>query len=234
VDLVASDSVACSKVPMTRLQKTVARRMSAAKSEIPDFVVDVDVDMSAIAALRERCKSEGGVAPSYNDYVVKACALALREVPRVNASIGDGEFIFHERVNVGVAVATDGGLIVPVVRDADGLPIEQLAQTIRELAGKVRDGSITPAELTGGTFTVSNLGMFGVQRFTAVVNSPQAAILAAGAVQERVVAVAGRPEVRLRMTASLSADHRIIYGADAAQFLAAFRAVLEDPHRLER
>lgn len=224
-----NDAQASTTVRMTRLQKTVARRMSAAKAEIPDFAVDVEVDMGAVAALREQRKREQHFVPSYNDYVVKACALALREVPRVNASVGDGEFVFHERVNVGVAVATDGGLIVPTVHDADRLPLDELAHSIRTLAGRVRDGSIVPAELDGGTFTVSNLGMFGVHRFTAVVNPPQAAILAAGAVEERVVAVDGRPAVRLRMTASLSADHRVIYGADAAQFLAALRAALEDP-----
>lgn len=216
-------------VRMTRLQRTVARRMLASHSEIPDFAVDIEVDMGAVAALREQRKRVDGSAPSYNDYVVKACAMALREVPKVNASVGDGEIIFHEKVNVGVAVSTDGGLIVPTVHDADSLTIDELSRAIHELTSKVRDGSIAPADLDGGTFTVSNLGMFGATRFTAVINPPQVAILAAGAVEQRVVPVEGRAELRPRMTACLSADHRIVYGADAARFLVAFRQALEDP-----
>jgi len=220
-------------MPLTRLQRTVARRMTAARAETPDFAAEVDVDMSAVAALRAALRREERFVPSYNDYVVKACALALRAVPQLNASYADDEVVRHARVNVGVAVATDGGLVVPTVPDADRLSVEEISRAIAALAAKVRDGSIAPAELAGGTFTVSNLGMHGVRRFTAIVNPPQAGILAVGAVQERVVAREGRPQVGLRMLVTLSADHRIVYGADAAAFLAACRSALEDPGALD-
>jgi pyruvate dehydrogenase E2 component (dihydrolipoamide acetyltransferase) len=219
-------------VPMTRLQRTIARRMTSAKSEIPDFATDAEVDMGAVASLREELKRDERFVPSYNDFVVKACALALREVPQLNASLGDDAFLLHQRVNIGVAVAARGVLVVPTVFDADRASVEEISASVASLAVKVREGSIAPAELAGGTFTVSNLGMYGVQRFTAVVNPPQAGILAVGAVEERVVAQGGRPTVRLRMNVSLTADHRLVYGADAAEFLVALRGALEGPQEL--
>jgi pyruvate dehydrogenase E2 component (dihydrolipoyllysine-residue acetyltransferase) len=219
-------------VPMTRLQRAVARRMTAAKAEIPEFVTEVDVDMVAVARLREACKRRGGLVPSYNDFVVRACARGLRDVPQVNASFSEDRFTLHRRINIGVAVAASGMLVVPTIFDADRMSLEQIAERTSELAAKVRDGSIRAGELAAGTFTVSNLGMFGVRKFVAVINPPQAAILAVGEVSDRVVARHGKPDVRTQMTVALSADHRVVYGTDAAEFLASVREGLEAPEEL--
>jgi pyruvate dehydrogenase E2 component (dihydrolipoamide acetyltransferase) len=216
----------------SRLQGVIARRMAESKATIPDFVIRMDVDMEGCVALRGQIKERLGpdaTVPSYNDMVVKACALALREFPRANGAYRDGRFELYSRVNVGVAVAGQDALVVPTVFDADRRSLGDIARETRELAGKVRDGKIRPPELSGGTFTVSNLGMYGVTGFTAVINPPQAAILAVGAMGEAPVVVDGRVVVRHRMEISLSCDHRILYGADAAQFLARIRELLEEP-----
>jgi pyruvate dehydrogenase E2 component (dihydrolipoamide acetyltransferase) len=216
----------------SRLQGVIARRMAESKATIPDFVIRMDVDMEGCVALRGQIKERLGpdaTVPSYNDMVVKACALALREFPRANGAYRDGKFELYSRVNVGVAVAGQDALVVPTVFDADRRSLGDIARETRELAGKVRDGKIRPPELSGGTFTVSNLGMYGVTGFTAVINPPQAAILAVGAMGEAPVVVDGRVVVRHRMEISLSCDHRILYGADAAQFLARIRELLEEP-----
>jgi pyruvate dehydrogenase E2 component (dihydrolipoamide acetyltransferase) len=161
--------------------------------------------------------------------VVKACALTLRVHPRVNGSYRDEGFALHDQVDVGVAVAADDALLVPVVRGADAKSLGAIAATTRELAARARERRLAPAELEGATFTVSNLGMFGVTRFTAVIDAPQAAILAVGAVEERPVGRDGEIVLAPMMTATLACDHRIVYGADAARFLADVRALLEAP-----
>ena len=214
----------------TRTQQLIARRMASAKATIPDFQVTVEVDAEAALALREQLRGQTEPLPSINDLVIKACALALRAHPRVNAAYVDGRFEQYGRVNIGMAVAGDGTLVVPTIFDADLRSLTQIAVTTRELAGKVRDGTVTPPDLAGGTFTVSNLGMFGVARFTAVINPPQAAILAVGAAAPRaVVASDGAVSMRRIMELTISADHRIVYGADAADFLGTVRKRLERP-----
>ena len=218
-------------VALTRLQQTVARRMAESRSTVPSFEISMDVDMEAAVALRAQLK-ELGEAPSYNDMVVKASALALREFPRANGSYRDGRFELHPRVNVGIAVATDDALVVPTVFDADAKSLGEIARTTRALAASVRDGSVRPPELAGGTFTVSNLGMYGVRSFTSIINPPQAAILSVGAMEPRAVVRDGEIVARQTLTLTLAIDHRILYGADAAQFLARVRALLEQPLRL--
>jgi pyruvate dehydrogenase E2 component (dihydrolipoamide acetyltransferase) len=221
------------QVTPTRVQLRIADRMTQAKSTVPDFTITMTVDMDAASemrtSLREHAERSGTRAPSVNDMVIKACALALREHPEVNASFVDDTFHLHKRVNVGVAVATDGSLLVPTITDADQRSLGWIAQESRRLAGAVRDGSVTAAELAGGTFTVSNLGMFEVSEFTAVINPPQAAILAVGAVEETIVVRDGAPAVGQRMKLTLTCDHRIIYGATAAAFLGRVRQLLELP-----
>jgi pyruvate dehydrogenase E2 component (dihydrolipoamide acetyltransferase) len=204
--------------------------MADSRATVPDFEVSVDVDMSACAELRTQLKAITDTPPSFNDMIVKASALALREHPRANGRYRDGTFELRSRVNVGVAVAADDALVVPTVFDADRASLGEIARTTRALAAKVREGSITTPELAGGSFTVSNLGMFGIDRFSAVINAPQAAILAVGAITRRVV-VADDDELVVRpvMTLSLSADHRILYGADAARLLGRIRELLEAP-----
>jgi pyruvate dehydrogenase E2 component (dihydrolipoamide acetyltransferase) len=216
----------------SRLQGVVARRMAESKATIPDFVLRADVDMEESVALRAQLKDRLGPdapVPSFNDMVVKACALALRDFPRANGAYRDGHFELYSRVNVGVAVAGQDALVVPTVFDADKRSLGDIARETRELAAKVREGKISPPELSGGTFTVSNLGMYGVAGFTAIINPPQAGILAVGAMAQTPVVVDGRVTVRHRMEVSLTCDHRILYGADAAEFLARIRELLEEP-----
>ena len=215
---------------LTKLQQVVARRMAEAKATVPEFQVQTEVRMDAAIALRGQLKALGGDAvPSINDLVVKAAALALRRWPRANGSYRDGRFELYSRVNVGVAVAAQDALVVPTVTDADTRSLGSIAAETRRLAERVRNGEITPPELSGATFTVSNLGMYGMTAITPVINSPQAAILGVGASRPVPALVDGGLVERQLMTLTLTCDHRILYGADAAQFLAAIRELLEQP-----
>ncbi|HEX7290236.1 MAG TPA: dihydrolipoamide acetyltransferase family protein [Conexibacter sp.] len=217
---------------LSRTQQTIARRMAESKATVPDFHVATEVDMAAAVAVRAQLKalaSDEHPAPSFNDFVVKAAALALREFPRANGAYKDGKFELYERVNVGVAVAAEDALIVPTIFDADQKSLGEIALETRALAARVRAGQITPPEVSGGTFTVSNLGMFGVTQFTAIVNGGQAGILTVGALRDEPVVVDGTIVPGKRMTLTLVSDHRILYGADAAQVLARIRALLESP-----
>jgi pyruvate dehydrogenase E2 component (dihydrolipoyllysine-residue acetyltransferase) len=219
----------------SRLQQVVARRMAQSKATAPDFVLKTDVDMEAAVALRAQLRGIVGgdvPLPSYNEFIVKACALALRETPLANGSYEDGRFELHSRVNIGIAVAAPDALVVPTIFDADQKSLGEIARSSRALADKVRQGRITPPELSGGTFSISNLGMFGVDEFTAVINPPQAAILAVGALKPRAVVRDAELVARNTMTISLACDHRILYGADAADFLAHIRRLLEAPGAL--
>jgi pyruvate dehydrogenase E2 component (dihydrolipoamide acetyltransferase) len=246
-------------IELSRTQQTIARRMAESKATIPDFTLQIDVDMEECVKLRAQLKQlshhengpEPGApdaprreqlkAPTYNDMVVKAAALALREHPTANGSYRDGRLQLHSRVNVGVAVAAENALVVPTVFDADEKSLGEIARETHTLAERVRSGAITPPELGGGTFTVSNLGMYGVRSFTAIINPPQAGILSVGALAPRAVAVAlgegegeggGTVLARHTMTLTLACDHRILYGAEAAQFLARIRELLEAPAAL--
>jgi len=218
-------------VALTATQRTIARRMTESTSTIPQFTVTVEIDMEAAAGLRESLKEvTPEAAPSMNDLVVKAAALTLREQPAFNSSWDDGRLLRWPRVNVGVAVALDDALLVPAVFDADVKSLGQIALETRGFAERARSSTLTAAELTAGTFTVSNLGMLGVRRFTAVVNPPQVAILAVGAVESRpVVDADGHISARRLMDATLTCDHRVVYGADGARFLTRLRAFLERP-----
>jgi pyruvate dehydrogenase E2 component (dihydrolipoamide acetyltransferase) len=218
---------------LSRMQQTIARRMAESKATIPDFTLQSDVDMEACVALRAELKRiSSHDAPTYNDMVVKAAALALREYPRANGSYKDGTLQLHSRVNVGVAVAAQDALVVPTVFDADEKSLGEIAREARALAGRVRDGTVTPPELGGGTFTVSNLGMYGIKSFNAIINPPQAAILSVGSVEARAVVREEQLVARHTMTLSLVCDHRILYGADAAEFLARIRELLQTPASL--
>jgi pyruvate dehydrogenase E2 component (dihydrolipoamide acetyltransferase) len=219
-------------VAPTRTQQTIARRMAESKATVPHFYLQAEIDMSAAVAARSRLKSaasEGEVVPSLNDMVIKAAALALRDFPRANGAYRDGRFELYERINIGVAVAAQDALVVPTIFDADRKGLAQIATEARELARRVREQQITPPELSGGTFSVSNLGMFGITNFHPVINPPQAAILAVGEITERPVLRDGELAGAHLMGATLACDHRILYGADGAQFLARVRALLEEP-----
>ena len=215
---------------LTRLQQTVSRRMAESKATAPDFSIALTVDMTAAVELRERLKQISEPVPSFNDMVVKASANALREHPRVNGAYRDGKFELYDRVNVGIAVAAMDALVVPTVFDADKKSLGQIARDAREVIGKVKEKTVTPPELSGGTFTVSNLGMFGIEHFTAIINPPQAAILTVGKLDKQpAVDDKGKVVARDQMVLTLVCDHRILYGADGAQFLARVKDLLEQP-----
>jgi pyruvate dehydrogenase E2 component (dihydrolipoamide acetyltransferase) len=227
------------EIELSRTQQTIARRMAESKATIPDFALLADVDMQECVDLRTQLKRLGrrgagdaeGAAqpetPTYNDMVVKASALALREHPRANGSYRDGRLQLHSRINVGVAVAAADSLVVPTVFDADEKSLGEIARETRALAERVRTGVVTPPELGGGTFTVSNLGMYGVRSFSAIINPPQAAILSVGSLEPRAIVREEEVVVRHTMTLTLVCDHRILYGAEAAQFLARVRELLQ-------
>jgi pyruvate dehydrogenase E2 component (dihydrolipoamide acetyltransferase) len=221
-------------VRMSRLQLTVARRMAHAKATVPEFTVTVEADMDAAVALHAEAKTAATeeVGPTINDMIVKAAAIALHENPHMNSAYKDDSVELYGRVNVGFAVATPDALLVPTIFDADSKPLDKIADETRALATRARAGKITPQELSGGTFTVSNLGMFGASSFTAIINAGQAAILAVGALRDEAVARNGTVVLGTRMTLTLTCDHRIVYGAHAASFLHRLRELLEAPHCL--
>jgi pyruvate dehydrogenase E2 component (dihydrolipoamide acetyltransferase) len=215
---------------LTRLQQTISRRMAESKATAPDFSISLTVDMTQAVELRKRLKEVADPAPSFNDMVVKAAATALTEHPRVNGAYRDGKFELYENINIGVAVAAQDALVVPTVFNADQKSLGQISKDARAVIEKVRDKTVTPPELSGGTFTVSNLGMFGIEFFSAIINPPQAAILTVGKLEKRpAVDASGRIVAQDQMTLSLICDHRILYGADGAQFLARVKELLEQP-----
>ena len=220
-------------IELTKIQRTIARRMAESKATAPHFYLQAEIDMTQAVEGRKKLKEtarEGDPVPTFNDMVVKACALALREFPRANGAYKDGKIELYSRINVGVAVAAQDALIVPTVFDADLKGLRQISAETKALASRVRDGQITPPELSGGTFSVSNLGMYGVSNFHAVINTPQAGILAVGELKAKpVVTDDGSIEPRQLMGVTLACDHRILYGADGAQFLARVRQLLEEP-----
>lgn len=219
-------------VPLTQMRKTIARRLVESIGPVPHFFLTVDVDMSRTVDARRRVNAgleKEGVRISINDIVLKAVAVALRRHPECNAHWGGDHVRRFNRVHLGVAVAIDDGLITPVVADADRKGLAQIAREVRELASRAREKRLTPEEYTGATFSVSNLGMFGIHEFTGVINPPEAGILAVGAVADRPVAVDGAVRVRPQMKMTMSCDHRVIDGAQGSRFLATLRGILEEP-----
>src|SRR4051794_10926865 len=217
---------------LKKLQQTIARRMAESKATAPHFYLTIEIEMGKAVAARAALKAaakEGEVVPSFNDMVVKACGIALREFPKANGAYRDGRFELYSRVNVGVAVAAEEALVVPTIFDADKKGLRQIATDARTVAARVRDGSVTPPELSGGTFTVSNLGMYGIDSFEAVINMGQAAILAVGAIREAPAVRNGEVVPAQLMKATIACDHRILYGAEGAEFLARAQALLEEP-----
>jgi pyruvate dehydrogenase E2 component (dihydrolipoamide acetyltransferase) len=208
--------------------------MAESKATAPHFYLSAEIDMSRCVVARAQIKAaaaEGDVVPSFNDMVVKATAIALREFPRANGAYRDGKWEFYSRINVGIAVAVKdpAALVVPTIFDADQKGLRQIATEARALAQRVRDGTVTPPELSGGTFAVSNLGMYGISNFAAVINPPQAGILAVGAITETPVVRDGEVTTAHLMGVTLACDHRILYGADGAEFLGRVRGLLEEP-----
>jgi pyruvate dehydrogenase E2 component (dihydrolipoamide acetyltransferase) len=220
------------QVKMTGMRKVIADRMLASVSAAPHIYLTTDIDMTQCKDIRVKINSslaEEGIKVSYNDIIIKACAVALKKYPYINSTLKDQTIILQGRINIGVAVSLTEGLIVPVVRDADKKTIAEISKEVKELAGKAKEGKLMPDEYKGGTFTVSNLGMFDVTQFTAIINQPESAILAVGAIKDTFVPVDGQPVVKPIMKVTLSCDHRVIDGAVGAQFLRFLKSMLENP-----
>ncbi|MGE0159560.1 MAG: pyruvate dehydrogenase complex dihydrolipoamide acetyltransferase [Gemmatimonadales bacterium] len=219
-------------VPTSQMRKTIAKRLTTSIGPVPTFYLTVDIDMTRVIEARARINSileADGLKVSINDLVLKAVAGALRRHPECNAQWQDGFVRRFNAVHLGVAVAIDEGLITPVVRHAHAKGVAQISVEVRELAGRARERKLTPEEYTGATFSVSNLGMLGIHEFTAIINPPEAGILAVGAMEETPVVVDGAVVVRPRMRVTMSCDHRVIDGATGARFLQTLRAMLEEP-----
>lgn len=221
-----------SELPNNNMRKTVARRLTEAKQTVPHFYLSIDCRLDDLLALRKQLNERGadhGVKLSVNDMVVKAVALALRRMPAVNAAWTEAAILRFDNVDVSVAVATEGGLITPIIKDTDKKGLGQISAEMKDLAARAREGKLKPEEYQGGTFTVSNLGMYGISHFGAIINPPQACILAVGAGEQRPVVKDGALAIATMMTCTLAVDHRVVDGALGAEYLATFKALIEDP-----
>ena len=219
------------EVPVSQMRKTIAKRLSESKFTAPHFYLTIDVDMDRAQEQREALKQEG-VKVSFNDLVIKASAMALKNHPQVNSSWMGDSIRMNHHVHMGVAVAVEDGLLVPVVRHADMKGLQAISAEVRDMAGKARDKKLQPSDWEGNTFTISNLGMFGIEEFTAIVNPPDACILAVGAIREEAVVKNGAVAVGRRMKMTLSCDHRVVDGATGSAFLKELKENLELPIRM--
>ncbi|MEV0086160.1 pyruvate dehydrogenase complex dihydrolipoamide acetyltransferase [Saccharopolyspora sp. NPDC050642] len=224
------------EIPLSNIRKVTAKRLTESKQQAPHFYLTSAIDVTDLMAFRatlnERLQAAGGPKVSVNDLIVKAVATALRANPAVNVSFAGDKMLQHKRINLGVAVAIDNGLVVPVIKDADRKSVSEIAAESRELAGRAREGKLKLDEMSGGTFSISNLGMFGIEQFSAVINPPEAAILAVGAARDEVQVRDGEFVARKILRATLSADHRAVDGAVGAAFLQLLTGLLEDPIRI--
>jgi pyruvate dehydrogenase E2 component (dihydrolipoamide acetyltransferase) len=221
-------------VPHSNMRKVIARRLSQSTQTIPHFYVTMDCDIDALLALRKEInETDGTLKISVNDFVIRACALALRKVPETNVSWGDDGMVVYDAADISVAVATDaGGLITPIVRAAERKGLAAISAEMKDLAARARVGKLKPEEYQGGTFSISNMGMFGVRDFTAIINPPQSCILAVGAGEPRTVVHDGDIAIATLMTLTMSCDHRSVDGALGAKLLGAIRELIEHPVRL--
>jgi pyruvate dehydrogenase E2 component (dihydrolipoamide acetyltransferase) len=218
------------EIPHSMMRKTIARRMSEAKREAPHFYLTIDCNIDRLLQLRQEINAKREKDKiSVNDFVIKAAALALKQVPAANASWTDEVIRRFEAADISVAVAIPGGLITPIIRGAEAKTLSAISSEMKDLAGRAREGKLKPEEYQGGTFSVSNLGMYGIREFAAVINPPQGAILAVGAGEQRPIVKDGALAVASMMTCTLSVDHRAVDGAVGAEYLAAFRKLIEDP-----
>jgi pyruvate dehydrogenase E2 component (dihydrolipoamide acetyltransferase) len=226
---------AAEEVPLSRMRKRISQVLTASKAPVPHFYVTMDIDMEAASKLREQMNAslaEEGIKISFNDLVVKATALALRKFPNINASFAGDKTVKHGDVNVGIAVSTPNGLITIATRHTDKMALSELSTTTRARAGRAREGKVQPDDLGGTTFTVSNLGMYGVDSFVAIITPPEAGILAIGGIRQEPVVKDGQIVIGSRMKVTLSADHRVTDGAEGAEFVVEIKRLLENPMRL--
>jgi len=218
--------------PLSQMRKVIARRLGESKFSAPHFYLTVEINMGKVMKLRTRLNEVAPIKISFNDLVVKAAAIALREHPTINSSWMEDKIRRNQNINVGVAVAVPDGLLVPVIKYADIKTLSQINVEVRDLAGKAKNKKLQPQEMTGNTFTISNLGMFGIEEFTAIINPPDACIMAVGGIIEKAIVKNGKIKPGNMMKVTLSCDHRVVDGASGSQFLNTFKGILEDPIRL--
>jgi pyruvate dehydrogenase E2 component (dihydrolipoamide acetyltransferase) len=226
------DDIPFREEKLSGMRKTIARRLTESKTTVPHFYLTVECELDSLLAQRKELNTklaDSGVKLSVNDFIIRASALALKKVPAANVQFAGDKMYWYERADISVAVAVEGGLVTPVVRGADSKGLSEISKDVKELAGKAKDGKLMPEDYAGGTFSISNLGMFGIKEFSAVINPPQGAILAVGAGEQRAVVKDGALTVATVMSCTLSCDHRAIDGAVGAEFLAAFKGYIEDP-----
>ena len=217
------------EIKNSQMRKTIARRLAESKFTAPHYYLTIEVSMDEAMKSRAVINTVPDTKVSFNDMVVKACAMALKKHPQVNSQWREDAMIINHHVNIGVAVAVEDGLVVPVLNFTDQMSLSQIGAAVKDLAGKAKNKKLTPAEMEGSTFTVSNLGMFGIQSFTSIINQPNSAILSVGAIEEKPVVKNGQIVVGNTMTLTLACDHRTVDGATGAQFLQTLRIYLENP-----
>ena len=218
--------------PNSGVRKVIAKRLTESKQTVPHFYLSVDIELDALLELRKAVNEAAGSKVSVNDCIIRGVALALKKVPAANASWTDEAILVYKDVDVSVAVATPNGLITPIVKNADKKSLTEISKEMKDLAARAKDGKLSPTEFQGGGFTVSNLGMFGIKEFAAIINPPQSCILAIGAGEQRPVVKNGQLAIATVMTCTLSVDHRSVDGAVGAEFLAAFKPIIEKPYSL--
>lgn len=219
-------------MPVTQMRKVIAKRLGESLFTAPHFYLTMEIDMDVAIAARTSINADGGVKISFNDFVVKACAVALRKHPMINSSWMGDKIAVHEAINIGVAVAVPDGLLVPVINNADSKSLSTINQEVKVLAGKAKDKKLQPQEMQGNTFTISNLGMFDIEEFTAIINPPDACILAVGSIVQKPVVKNGSIVIGNTMKVTMSCDHRVVDGATGAQFLQTLKSVLENPVKM--
>ena len=229
MSFVAAGEEKSEEVKNSQMRKAIAKSLVNSKFSAPDFSLTIEVDMDNAIASRKTINSIPDTKVSFNDMVVKACAMALQKHPQVNTSWNDNATLYHKHIHVGVAVAVDEGLLVPVIKHTNSLSLTQIGSAVRDLAGKARNKKIQPNEMQGSTFTVSNLGMFGIDNFTSIINQPNSAILSVGAIVEKPVVKNGQIVVGNTMKLTLTCDHRTVDGAVGAQFLQTLKTYIENP-----
>jgi pyruvate dehydrogenase E2 component (dihydrolipoamide acetyltransferase) len=219
-------------LPNSGVRKVIAKRLTESKQQVPHFYLTIDCELDALLALRKNINEAAGTKISVNDCIIRAVGLAMKKIPAANVSWTDDAILQYKEADVSVAVATPNGLITPIIKQADTKTLAQISKEMKDLAARARDGKLRPEEFQGGGFTVSNLGMFGVKEFAAIINPPQSCILAVGAGEQRAVVKDGQLAIATVMTVTLSVDHRAVDGAVGAEFLAAFKPLIEKPYAL--
>jgi pyruvate dehydrogenase E2 component (dihydrolipoamide acetyltransferase) len=232
VAVTSTNGIPYGDMPVSQMRKVIAKRLGESLFTAPHFYLTMEIDMDGAISARNAINADGGIKISFNDFVVKACAVTLRKHPMINSSWMGDKIVIHENINIGVAVAVADGLLVPVINNADTKNLSSINQEVKTLAGKAKDKKLQPQEMQGNTFTISNLGMFDIEEFTAIINPPDACILAVGAIIQKPVVKNGAIVIGNTMKVTMSCDHRVVDGATGAQFLLTLKSILENPVKM--